>query len=73
VEAAKGDFGILMAGYEENVCAASREDACALGSLYHGAYIEYTSANPLKVVRHCGIGDMEVTQGGSLDFFVDSS
>ena len=48
MEAAKGDFGILMAGYKANVCAASREDACAFGSLSHSAYIEYTSANPLK-------------------------
>ena len=62
MEAAKGDFGIFMAGYKANACAASREDACVLGALSHDAYIKYSSANPLKIARHCGIRDTEVMQ-----------
>src|ERR1700722_9262708 len=54
-------------------CMRSISGRCMrLRSLYHGAYIKYTSANPLKVARHCGIGTWRLHQGDRLDFFVDS-
>ena len=73
MEAAKGDFGRLMAGYEVIVCAASREDACALGALSHDAYSKYSSVNPLKIARHCGIGIGKSCRRNRLSFFVGSS
>lgn len=62
MEAAKGDFGRLMAGYEVIVCAASWENARTWGTLSHDAYIEYSSRNPLKNSTTLRDRDTEVMQ-----------